>query len=337
MTSEKYEHLLCHDEMSMTDGLFKYIIDKWYAGREVSLPKKIHYPFGTVEWSDETYNSHQGCKNNCTNCYARNLAWQKKFSYWKNYDNMVIDRKPKWIKGWKVKPDGFWFMYPSMHDTFEETVDDAIKVMENMLKANGNILFVTKPRYKVIKQIIDTFSNHALSAFEEPKNYLQGQPHIKFRFSISTNDDIAMRIWEPSAPNYKERKESLIMAHERGCDVGVSAEPFFPTVKPEGVDEIHSFIEWVRSLLPYVTDTFWVGMMNYIPQEREDGFFYLRGNKLSKEMVREFRNLEEFYAFKNIFRIVTDLKDEPKLRWKESIKKVYIDYIRRHNVYNDQM
>jgi DNA repair photolyase len=335
MNDKEYNELLKWPVVKMSDEIFKYIIDRWYAGKEVILPRKIEYPFGTYEWCDETFNSHEGCKNSCLNCYARNLAHQKKYSYWENYDRAEIVRKTKWVKNWKRKPNGFWFMYPSMHDTFEETAGDAIKVIGNMLKANGNVLWVTKPRYKVVKRVLDKFSKYKISAFEEPRNYLQGQPHIKIRMSISTNNDDYIAYYEENAPKYDEREKALILAYEMGADVGASCEPYFPVKLKDGEDPIEKFIEWVRYLLQYITDELWIGKMNYIPTDNgkaKQGIYELRGEPLTEEQIAKFRELEKFYKFENILRIVDALHDEPNIRFKESIKKLMINHIRQHPV-----
>jgi len=335
MNDKEYEELLKQPVVKMSDEIFDYILDNWYAGKEVTLPRRIEYPFGTYEWCDETYNSHEGCKNACLNCYARNLAWQKKFVFWENYDKAEIHRKTKWIKTWRRKADGFWFMYPSMHDTFEETAADAIKVIGNMLKANGNVLWVTKPRYEVVKKVLEKFSNYQVSAFDEPRNYLQGQPHIKIRMSISTNNDEEIAFFEENAPKYDEREKSLILAHEMGADVGTSCEPWYKPVLNNGDDPTEKFIEWVRHLLQYVTDELWIGKMNYIPTENgkaKEGIYELRGTPLTDEQIEKFRELEGLYKLENILRIVDEFHGDPKIRFKESIKKAMINHIRRNPV-----
>ena len=328
---EEFEVLLGQNYVKMSDALFQYMLYKWFSGERIVIPMKIDYPFGTKEWSNETFNSREGCRNFCRNCYARNLAKQKQFSFWDNYDKAVSNRKEKWIKTWRKKNDGFIFMYPSMHDTWEDTVDDAIAIMTNMLKANGNVLFVTKPQFEVIRALVEAFPKGQLKEIPEGTN-----GRIEIRMSISTDDDDEIAFWEENAPRYEERLNSLKLASKMGFVVSVSMEPFLLPKRAKEGDPIDNIIKHAKSLLPYTSNELWFGMMNYIPKQRSDGKYYLRKIELTAKELEKFKELEELYEFSKIFHLVSAFYKEPKIRWKESIKKVVIDYMRRFSVYNEE-
>jgi len=117
--------------------------------------------------------------------------------------------------------------------------------------------------------------------------------------------------------------------------VGASCEPFFKPKLKNGEDPIEAFIEWVKYMLQYVTDEFWIGKMNYNPTETgkgKQGIYELRGTALTEEQVKKFKELAELYKFENILRIVDEFHGNPKIRFKESIKKAMINHIRKQPV-----
>lgn len=332
----KLESILGKEEITMSDELFKHILDKYFAKEKILLPKKIAYPFGTNEWVDSTFNTYQACSNACINCYGWNLAHKKKLPY-RNLYGVKMTKRENWNKRWRRKPNGYWIMHPSMHDIFEDTVKDTIVAVKHMLEANINVLIVTKPRIKVIKSLIKAFPNNK-----------SGQPRIKFRFSISTNDDDQIAFWEENAPRYNERDQSLKIAYKLGYGVGVSCEPF---LLPELINddsevdkdilarikkfennhnlpvsiEVKSFLNLVAHLLKYVNDELWIGMMNYLPKNI-NGEYKIREILLKDQQVERVFLLRNFYKFKNIFSLISILYDIPNIMWKESIKKEFIKH-----------
>jgi len=64
---------------------------------------------------------------------------------------------------------------------------------------------------------------------------------------------------------------------------------------------------------PYVTDTIWIGKMNKVRSRVDLSIPH------NMEMVL---GIEHLQRDSEIIRLVNKLKNEPKVRWKDSIKKV---------------
>lgn len=273
-----------------------------------------------IKMIDLTTTTENFVANGCVahNCYACNLCYDKGWEWWKWY-GVKTERKDKWNVNWKKKPDGYIFMYPSMHDTFIHTVDDANAVIGNMLKANGEVLFVSKPIEKVIKTMLDFLED----------NFAEVMHKVTMRFSITTPNTEEIKFWEGNAKFYSERKNCLKLVKESGCKSSVSAERFLKT----GIDSINGTIQMGKDLLPYVDDTLWFGLLNHIPKDK-DGNRYLNGRQLTEFEVQKIEELEAYYTFDNIFKLVEKFWNNPQVMWKESIKKRIVKHIRKNPVYN---
>jgi DNA repair photolyase len=115
-------------------------------------------------------------------------------------------------------------------------------------------------------------------------------------------DDKILSYWEPEAPSFEERYESLCYAFTGGFQTSISAEPML---------DADNIVDLFNRLERMVTDTFWVGKMNHMESRIEPGTD-------PKEIAR----IEAGQSDDRIWEIYYMLKDEPKVRWKESIKKV---------------
>jgi DNA repair photolyase len=178
---------------------------------------------GTKEWADQNINCVKGCANNCRYCYAKIMA--KRFGRctedtWKN-----MEIRPAAMTKSYRKYDGR-IMFPSSHDIVDipEIKDACFKVLEKLLEANNEVLVTTKPCLSVTKDIIDQFENY--------------QKQIQFRFTITSRDNALLSFWEPNAPPYEERLESLILAYKEGFKTSVSVEPFLDSVPQQLVHEV---------------------------------------------------------------------------------------------------
>ena len=158
---------------------------------------------------------------------------------------------------------------------------------------------MSKPHLECIKRICDEFSDEDESKFYDYKD------KIVFRFTIGSLNDDVLKFWEPGAPGYEERKESLKYAFDKGFQTSVSCEPI--------LDE--DIFLMVRKLLPYITDTIWLGKMNFIKPRVDtsewepDDWDYL--SKVQNVIEDKF-----------ILELYEEFKDNPKVKWKESVKKV---------------
>lgn len=304
------------ESIIITDPLFDYILDKLFSDDVIKIKyilqnsKEILYKFGTKEWADQNFNSHYACLYACWNCYAWNEAYQRQRHYWEDWGVMMTKRSI-WNKKWKKRENNYWIMYPTTHDILPEIMNECFQVIQNMLDANINVLWVTKPCKRVVKGLIKRFPE-----------YRKGHPRIKIRMTIGTDDDMQLSFWEPKAPSFQERYESLKIAFEAGYETSVSCEPFYPCLLSKGSQsEIENFEKFVLKLLPYVKETIWIGIMNHIPVMRQ------RGENLTEFQKYLIFSLKNFYNYDNIKYLIRKFYKIKKIRWKESIKKIVISLI----------
>jgi len=252
--------------------------------------KKIQ---GTKEWSDESRNCITGCRHNCRYCYARSNA----INYWKYVPNKEAWKEPK--VRWKdvrkkQKSINGTIMFPTTHDITPEFLDPCLTFLKNLLNTGDKVLIVSKPYVECIKTICEECANH--------------KGRILFRFTIGAMDDNILKYWEPGAPPFAERFAALKCAFERGFKTSVSIEPMLDSP---------NVVKLFYKVEPFVNDTIWIGKMNEI-----------RAGKMSRvdietaEDEKRVKTIEAGQTDERIHEIYTELKDEPKVRWKESFKEV---------------
>ena len=228
--------------------------------------------FGTAEWAVANANYLNGCSNDCKYCYSKDMAirfkrktpdtWKEEEVNWTAY-NKIIRGKSGYI------------MFPSTHDITPKHLDLAISYLARLLLYGNSVLIVTKPSLECIKSICDTFTDY--------------KEQILFRFTIGSVDSNTLKFWEPYAPDYSERKQSLIYAN------------------------IQAVIE---DLSKYVTDAIWLGKMNFVLRR-------LRTNGHTDELTLKAANqILSWQSDDEIKALYNKYKDNPMIKWKESIKKV---------------
>jgi DNA repair photolyase len=181
-------------------------------------------------------------------------------------------------------------LFPSSHDIAPENLHAATIVLENLLKVGNRVMIVSKPRLVCIEQLCKYFRNY--------------KDQILFRFTIGALDNAILKFWEPGAPEYEERKECLALAYEKKFDTSVSAEPMLDF---KNIDQL------VDDLMPFITDALWVGKMNKIRN---------RVNIDDEEMKAAVTAIEEGQTDEIIIDVYARYKDNPKVKWKDSIKKI---------------
>lgn len=246
---------------------------------------------GTKEWATDNKNIYKGCKNNCLYCYARFSAKMygriKKDDEWKEMEFNLkrYNEKARYLGEHRR------IMFPTTHDVFPETLDNVINYLEKWLAKGNDILIVSKPRLECIKAMCDKFKAY--------------KKQIVFRFTIGSKYDKTLKFWEPDAPDYEERKKALKYAFEAGYETSVSCEPYLDKY----------IVELVEELLPYITNTIWVGKMNKIGSRvNTEGWSKKDFEYLDKVKKAQTNNM--------IFIIYHKLKKHKKVRWKDSMKKV---------------
>lgn len=245
--------------------------------------------FGTTEWAASNVNYLKGCSNDCMYCFSKEMAIRFKRKTPENWKQEELNREA-FNKTFKYR-EGY-IMFPSTHDITPEHLDLAIDFLKRLLGAGNKVLIVSKPSFPCIKLICDTFTAY--------------KDQILFRFTIGSTSSKILRFWEPNAPDYKERKQALIYAFGAGYQTSISCEPMLDNKIDKVIDELSQ----------YVTDSIWLGKMNFaIRRLRTNG-------QLNDETQAAVEQLLEWQSDDAIINLYHRYKDNPKIKWKESIKKV---------------
>lgn len=250
---------------------------------------KMMAKFGTKEWAEVNKNILIGCPHLCKYCFSKYDAVKRfkrvKEEDWANckLNEKAFNEKPKKIKG--------RIMFPTTHDLPFNYYTEIRDYLEKWLEVGNDILIVSKPSYKTI-----------LNLCLDLRDY---KDQIVFRFTIGSTNNDTLRFWEPGAPLFAERLHALEHAYEAGFKTSVSCEPF--------LDD--SICEMVDVLYPYITNSIWIGIMNFINQ-RVDTTSWTEGEMKFR------KTLDEIYAQGFIDFLYTCFQDNPKVRWKDSIKKM---------------
>lgn len=219
---------------------------------------------GTKEWADSNVNCYLGCSNDCRYCYAKKMAIRFKNKSNKSWKIMTPNQK-NIIKGYKKRRGRI--MFPTSHDITIESLDNCFIVLEKLVKSKNEVLVTTKPKFECIKKICHQF--------------LKYSSLIQFRFTITSNDNKLLKFWEPNAPLFEERLNSLKYAFKLGYRTSISIEPFLDS-------DPYRLIEILKS---YVTESIWIGKMNYIKcsnlNSNEVKYYNLIRNNNSKENLKK--------------------------------------------------
>lgn len=244
---------------------------------------------GTKEWAEDKQNIITGCEHDCLYCYAKANAlrykqikdekeWRKPKLRFK-----ALDKKPYKKKG--------RIMFPTTHDIPIRFIDDTIDFLKKWLALGNEFLIVSKPHFDCINKL-----THELERWKD---------QITFRFTIGSTDDDTLLFWEPGAPDFMERLRSLKVAYTRGFNTSVSCEPYLDK----------TIVALVMFVMPYITDTVWIGKMNRIADRvNTRGWGVKEHQYLSR--VTESQTNEQIDAIYEVF------KDNEKVKWKDSIKRI---------------
>ena len=244
---------------------------------------------GTKEWAGSNVNIQKGCEHGCLYCYAHGQAGRYKRPWAKSWTTaqpnpVAID------KGYnkREKP----VMFPSTHDITEANLSDCLVVLKKLLAAGNQVLIVSKPHLNCVKVLC-----------RELETY---KDQILFRFTIGAADDAVLSFWEPHAPPYRERIDSLRWAFEQGFKTSVSCEPMLD-------GDIQRVIDDAR---PFVTDAIWLGRVRMLGNHLA---LNAPGNTGAKDKARALMDLQTDDWIKALY---AKHKDDPMIKYKDSIKKV---------------
>jgi DNA repair photolyase len=242
--------------------------------------------YGTREWAEKTINCCSGCSHDCLYCYAKYMAVRFKRMNPGDWSRELIREKD--VYKHHTKYNGR-VMFPSSHDITDGNWSACQIVLNNLLKSGNDILVVSKPHLCCIGATCFLFRGY--------------RDKLIFRFSIGSCDDRVLSFWEPNAPSYDERKAALEHAYRKGFQTSISIEPMLDSAN---IDQL------ISDLLPYVTDSIWIGKMNHLGRIAKS---------LDEDQLPALRQIEVGQTDEIIRSIYSRHKDNPKIRWKDSIKK----------------
>jgi DNA repair photolyase len=244
---------------------------------------------GTREWAASTLNIVRGCSHNCRYCYANAMATrfgQVTAGQWPT-EAVVSD----WMDR-KVGRHTGRVMFPSTHDITPQHLQESLRFIDKILAAGNTLLIVSKPHKPCIEAICSRFAG--------------GKDRILFRFTIGSADSAVLAFWEPGAPGFEERLECLKHAHGQDFNTSVSCEPMLD----QHIDRV------IDQVLPYVTDSIWLGRVNRIRSCLVQNGYADSGSQRRAEELQTWQNDDAIRALYERY------QGNTKIKWKESIKKV---------------
>lgn len=262
--------------------------------------KKRQSNYGTRQWATNYVNCCTGCSHDCLYCYAKAREVHR-FKRMTKADWPLEKIRMHEVKKKRQKMVGR-IMLPTTHDITPNNLDACMIVLEKLLRAGNDVLIVSKPHLDCIRAICDAFG-HYRDLFEIDE-YGCRQYRMLFRFSIGACDDAILSYWEPGAPLYSERKASLKYSYERGFQTSVSAEPMLDSPH---IDTL------ISDLSPFVTDSIWIGKMNHLGRFK---------NVSDQHLRQEINRIELGQTDTAIKAIYRRYKNNPMIKWKDSIQKV---------------
>lgn len=238
---------------------------------------------GTKEWADSNVNCYSGCSNDCAYCYAKKMAirfGRKTEDTWK----IMVPNEKAIQKSYNKRAGRV--MFPTSHDITVKSLENCMIVLKKLIEAENSVLLTTKPRLYCVRKICEKF--------QDKKELIQ------FRFTITSRDNELLEFWEPGAPCYEVRESSLKYAFDRGFKTSVSIEPFL---------DKDPYILFDR-LLPYVTESIWIGKMNYI-----------KAHNISLHEKKYYDKIRAINSKENLLKIVekSEKYDKNMLRIKDSV------------------
>ncbi|MCE5271555.1 radical SAM protein [bacterium] len=247
--------------------------------------------FGTLEWAPHNENFINGCAHDCRYCYSKEMAIRFKRKTSESWPEEVVNQRKlnSVVKKYKGR-----VMFPSSHDITPDHLEDALFYLRKLLSAGNDVLLVTKPHFELVESISSDLNSY--------------KTQLLFRFTIGSADSDILKFWEPHAPDFDERFNSLIHACDMGFNTSVSIEPM--------LDKIDNIISLANRLLPYVTDAVWIGKPNFLLRR------LCTNAEDSQEVLNRAKEFDSWYSDSEIHRLFMEFKDHPQIKWKDSIKKV---------------
>ncbi|RLB60555.1 MAG: hypothetical protein DRH08_15220 [Deltaproteobacteria bacterium] len=241
---------------------------------------------GTTEWAASNVNIQSGCPNDCAYCYAKSMAIRFGRETCESWKEITL-KQHKLDENYKKKEGTI--MFPTTHDITTENLDECLLVLHKLLGAGNKLLIVSKPDPKCIEKLCEELSEY--------------KDQILLRFTMGSADNEVLKFWEPNAPSFEDRVSALKLAYDLGFEASVSCEPMLD-------NHIEAVVEKVKE---YVTDAIWIGLVNRLKQ-----IVSVNCGKFEQEAD----DLLELFSEERIMELYELYKDNPTIKWKESIKKI---------------
>jgi len=253
--------------------------------------KNVNQASATAERATKKVSLFRGCEHDCKYCCYKSMSIRFKHSTPDNWKEEAVDCTLLHVVP-KPPKEGGYTLFPSNHDITPDNFGYAIHTISLLLEGGHRLLLATKPHLCVIQEIESIFSDK--------------KDQILFRFSIGSSDSTTLKFWEPYAPTFEERLSALQFAFYSGYQTSVSCEPILDTNTEQLIDE----------LLPYVTDTLWVGLPYRFKRilqlnGADDPETLERADKLILSQSDDF-----------VRKLYSKYHENPKIKWKDSILKI---------------
>ncbi len=257
--------------------------------------EKPEKAFGFQEWIKHSVNISTGCPNDCKYCFAKAAAYRRKQVEKGQWGNEKPPNKD--VKKKQKRYDGV-VGFPTSHDITPSNVEEYIKVLEKLLSFGNEVLIVSKPNFECIKKICKVGSKY--------------KDKILFRFSIGAMDSEILSFWETNAPPYAKRKESLKYTFDKGFKTSVSMEPLLDSA---------NVVSAVSDIVNYITDSIWIGKMNYT-----EGLWDEALKNDDENLLKHLEAIESGQTDDKVKSVYAEFQEHPKLlekiKWKDSYKEV---------------
>ncbi len=246
-------------------------------------------PSGTKEWAPHSANIFDGCIHDCRYCYAH--AMKKRFKQLNGFEwqEEQLRLDPRTVE---VSRKSGRIMYPTAHDIAPQHLEESIIFIRRQLETGNTLLIVSKPHAECIKRLCEEFEAY--------------KDHMTFRFTIGSVENEVLHFWEPGAPTFEERLESLQIAFALGFATSVSVEPML-----EG--DLDALVSAVR---PFVTGTIWLGKINRLKSILSFNSYKTREILARADALIRSQNDEAIKQLRKKY------EGDPKIRFKDSIRKV---------------
>ena len=170
-------------------------------------------------------NPYMGCSFGCSYCYASNFT---------NNDR----DKDEWGQWVKVKTNAltqFARVNPGeMNDKtyYVSTVTDPYQPIENKVEITRDLLKMMTEHHPTVRLVIQTRSPLVLRDVDLFKEIIQSGGRIQVNMTVTTDDDLIRRTYEPGCPSIHARLKAIASMQSQGIQSCITMTPLLPLTDP---------------------------------------------------------------------------------------------------------